>query len=109
MEDFSNFVAFSEYSNFNSAVEIEPDFANCRQWLHNFIEEQQIQIYLLFFQFEQCVGNQKTNYDNKKTLQTVHQNLRLTNNHFTIISSKFFAMLFTKLRFRRSFWGPKWV
>ena len=68
MEDFSNFVAFSEYSNFNSAVEIEPDFANCCQWLHNFIEEQQIQIYLFFFQFEQCVGNQKTNYDKKQTL-----------------------------------------
>ena len=47
-----------------------------------------IQIYLFIFQFEQCVGNQKTNYDNKKTLQTVHQNLRLTNNHFTTISSK---------------------
>ena len=25
----------------NSAIEIEPDFTNCRQWLHNFIKEQQ--------------------------------------------------------------------
>ena len=33
----------------NSAIEIEPDFANCRQRLHNFIEQQQFRFIFSIF------------------------------------------------------------
>lgn len=50
----------------NSAIEIEPDFANCRQQLHNFIEQQQFRFIFSFFNLNSVWGNQKTNYDKKK-------------------------------------------
>ena len=33
----------------NSAIEIEPDFTNCHQQLHNFIKEQQFRFIFSFF------------------------------------------------------------
>lgn len=50
----------------NSAIEIEPDIANCRQRLHNFIEQQQFRFIFSFFNLNSVWGNQKTNYDKKK-------------------------------------------
>ena len=57
----------------NSAIEIEPDIANCRQRLHNFIEQQQFRFIFSFFNLNSVWGNQKTNYDKKNTTIIDHQ------------------------------------
>ena len=63
----------------NSAIEIEPDFANCRQRLHNFIEQQQ-------FRFIFSIFNLNSVWEIKRQTMTTTKNttaLWLRMNYYT--------------------------
>ena len=68
----------------NSAIEIEPDFANCRQRLHNFIEEQQFRF--SFFNLNSVWEIKRQTMTKKNTTIIDHQQQQQQKNGSTLHS-----------------------